>query len=789
MDRPDVERAVESKRADEHREPENGQPGSGLPGNGQPESGLAENGEAGVEGWFQSIQPRSWFQPKAAEQPDNGDAPVSGELPASNPAAPASNNLAPPAGTRAPSPGNPAPHAGNPAPHAGNPAPHAGNPGQPAGPRAPSTPAPGASNPAPPAGKPAPSTPAPGTGKPASKKSSRSVFGEVDSSRPDVLTDAETVVMAIMDKQAGGQRRVPTFVPVASPPDAANTPAPPVAAGPSSAALADAPTQLMSALRLDDRPVKTLSPAPSSQKPRGPLVRYTASLRQTWVSRGLLLGVLVLQAILSLHLRNTAFEDEALYLYAGHIELAHLLHHTALHGNFAASLSGAPVLYPVLAAALDNVGGLALVRALSLVEMLSITAMVYSIGRYLFNERAGLCAAGLFSVTESALFLGNFATYDATCLFLLASAAWIMVYTARSKWPLFLLAIPVAALAVAVKYAGLLWIPTVAILPPLVAWPDRLRRVWLYPLVFLAGVGGLLSAGLRLGGHTYVTVIQNTITDRAQGTTPVGTLLRDSLSWGGVVFALAVVGSVAYIWKVRTEDDEQIAPAAGLLGRAALGLVLTVTALLAPAYQAYLHTDISFQKHIGFGLFFAAPMAGFGLARLMGDYFRRPHIGVGLWSLALVLAMVQSNRLYQAWPSSTAFISAFATHLKPNAKYLVEAPEVPEYYLENRSDALPDQFTSTYSVPPLNGPANFTAAVKAGQFQVICFDGDVTPANDAALGKALAADHSYYLANKIFIGPSYGAGDYYEIWVKGSPPKSAKTAKPPTTKAGKTPKA
>ena len=108
MDRPDVERAVESKRADEHREPENGQPGSGLPGNGQPESGLAENGEAGVEGWFQSIQPRSWFQPKAAEQPDNGDAPVSGELPASNPAAPASNNLAPPAGTHAPSPGNPA---------------------------------------------------------------------------------------------------------------------------------------------------------------------------------------------------------------------------------------------------------------------------------------------------------------------------------------------------------------------------------------------------------------------------------------------------------------------------------------------------------------------------------------------------------------------------------------------------------------------------------------------------------------------------------------------------------
>ena len=69
---------------------------------------------------------------------------------------------------------------------------------------------------------------------------------------------------------------------------------------------------------------------------------------------------------------------------------------------------------------------------------------------------------------DDAGFLGNFATYDATCLFLLAFAAWIMVRTAAFRWPVFLLAALPAALAVGVKYAGLLFVPT----------SDGLRSAW-----------------------------------------------------------------------------------------------------------------------------------------------------------------------------------------------------------------------------------------------------------------------------------------------------------------------
>lgn len=177
------------------------------------------------------------------------------------------------------------------------------------------------------------------------------------------------------------------------------------------------------------------------------------SSRRTWISRACLLAILVMQAILSLRLQNTAFEDEGLYLYVGHLEIAHWLHGASLQGDYPSYLSGAPVLYPVLGAMADGVGGLAAARAVSLMEMLSATAMLYGLSRRLFNERVALCAALTFAVAAPTLFLGHFATYDASALFLLALATWIVVRTAEFRWPVYLLAAPVMTLAVATKYA------------------------------------------------------------------------------------------------------------------------------------------------------------------------------------------------------------------------------------------------------------------------------------------------------------------------------------------------
>jgi hypothetical protein len=120
-------------------------------------------------------------------------------------------------------------------------------------------------------------------------------------------------------------------------------------AGPHPDILIDAETVVFPKLSIPNEPispprapvVSLFSPAPAvSTAPTVPLrvvgaatkadQGYTSSKRRTTISRLALLGILCLQAVMSLRLQNTAFEDEALYLYAGHMELEHLLHGAAL---------------------------------------------------------------------------------------------------------------------------------------------------------------------------------------------------------------------------------------------------------------------------------------------------------------------------------------------------------------------------------------------------------------------------------------------------------------------------
>lgn len=505
----------------------------------------------------------------------------------------------------------------------------------------------------------------------------------------------------------------------------------------------------------------------SASQPPGP------SRRRTWLSRAILLVILGAQAALSLRMRNTAFEDEALYLYSGHIELSHWLHGAVFQGSgFDTYFSGAPVLYPVLAAAVAKVGGLTAARAVSLVAMLTTTALLYSMTRLLFNERSGLCAAALFSVTESTIFLGNLATFDAPTLCLLALASWIVVRTAPSRWPLYLLATPVAALAVAAKYAALLFVPTIMVLSAIAAWPYRDRWALIRPALFGVVEAGLLVGALRLAGPDYLHAIERTTMARAHGATPTMTLLRDSLLWGSLPIAVALFGAVAYARRPQTEPGEHIAPSGGPGRRLALGVVLAGTALLPPAYQMHLHTDVSLHKHIGFGLLFAAPIAGLGFARLVGDHFRRAQIGIAVWSISLVLGMVQADGLYRGWPDSRLFVYELALHLKPGAHYLVEADEVPIYYLMGNQNAQPSQFTSTYEITYtdqhgriLTGNAGFEAAVSEQYFQVIAYNYLSTPTEDGVLARTLEADSAYRLAAAIPETISRGRVIYY-VWVR-----------------------
>ncbi len=497
------------------------------------------------------------------------------------------------------------------------------------------------------------------------------------------------------------------------------------------------------------------------------------SRRRTWIGRGVLLSILLVQATLSLRLHNGAFEDEGMYLYAGHLELAHLLDGAPVPVSFASFFSGSPVLYPVLAAAVDAVFGLGGARALSLVFLLAATALLYALTRLLFNERAALCAAAAFAVSPSIVFMGHLATYDAMAVSLLALAAWIAVRT-RSRPTIVscVLTAPVMALAVAVKYASLLFLPTIVALAVIAALPYRrwsaMWRGLLLPVLTAAGLAGALV----LGGADAWAGVRFTTTARAAGTDQVLDLLWESVRWTGPLFAIAAVGASLYVWRDRMGEvpDLRETEWGGRWRRILLALLLCGTALLAPAYQLHLHTEVSLHKHIGYGLFFAAPLAGVGLSRVVGAHFRTPQLGILIWVALLMMGITFSRGIYATWPDPQRLVAALQPELAPGKRYLMENSAPTQYYLRNQTD--PRQWTSTYGIVYdagdgrfLSGPEGYLAALDAGYFDVIVLDGSRTPALDEELTAKLRLDPRYRLLAVVPYGPWTGTGSY-RIWVK-----------------------
>jgi hypothetical protein len=371
-----------------------------------------------------------------------------------------------------------------------------------------------------------------------------------------------------------------------------------------------------------------------------------------------LAGVLTVQAALSLRLiwSNTAFQDEALYLWTGHMEWAHWLHQAPL-APFQTWFSGAPVLYPPLAALADSLGGLAAARLLSLVLMAGVTCFLWATARRLVGGRAAWVATALFAILPGTAFLGALATYDAPALFLLTGATWIAVrashrpaHSARHVLPRLavscLLAGALLGVACAVKYATALFVPPVLILAVLTACRGSGRRGGVVCLVAtIAGLALPLAAGLALGGHLYWQGIMTTTLDRPAASSSPFTVLKLSYLWTGFIMVTAPFGFLA-----------------GRGARAADRWILAVLAaavFLVPIEQARIETTVSLHKHVVFGAWFASMAAGYLFARLSTIDKTRGWAAVAAIPIAactLLLTIPQDSALYiTGWPNVSAF--------------------------------------------------------------------------------------------------------------------------------------
>jgi hypothetical protein len=511
-------------------------------------------------------------------------------------------------------------------------------------------------------------------------------------------------------------------------------------------------------------PSVTPVPPPSVTPARLPGVapaRRERKIHRLAHTRGLpLLCVLALQAALSLRLAwsNTAFMDEALYLWAGHLEIAHLLYGSAIPA-FPSYFSGAPVIYPLAGAIADSYGGLALARLLSLAFMLGATALLYSATGWLFGRRAALGAALVFAVLGPVQVLGAFATFDAMCVFLLALSAWLVI-RARGELsePLLLAAALVMALADAAKYASALWNPVIIVLAVVTADAGGVFRSVLRGARLAAYVAAALAIALfRFGGQAYVQGVSFTTLLRQAGGTPASVLavLQDSFNWVGLVFVLAVIGvGISFTENART--------------RLLCG-TLTAAILLAPAEQARIHILTSLHKHVVFGAWFAAIVAGYALARAAETSTARGwRVFAAAAGIGAFLGIPQASALYSGWPSSSAMVADMAPVIaQARCPCLVTENSIVSYYLlrQTISDKLVGAFSFYHWDPAtgrvLHGIPAYQQAIASHYFRVVEVDPDENPAIYAPVTRALAAAGGWQLIDRI---PSGTRHRPFEIW-------------------------
>jgi hypothetical protein len=489
--------------------------------------------------------------------------------------------------------------------------------------------------------------------------------------------------------------------------------------------------------------------------------------------------VLAVQLILSLRLvrADTAFEDEATYLWAGHLEWAHWLHGEAIP-PFSSYFSGAPVIYPPLGALADSIGGLTAARILSLIFMLGATALLWGACSRLFGQRAAFFAAALFAVLAPTLHLGAFATYDALSVFLIALAAWLVIHAGTrpnaTRW--MVAAGVVLALANAAAYSCTLFDVAVILLAFLIGLPDLGPKVAATRcLTVFIVVAVLLTAGLLIGGSTYAHGVYSTTLGRVAGGASPLTVLKDAWVWTGVIVVAAACGVV--IACVRRE------------GRARIWLLVVffAAALLGPLEQAQVHTAASLNKHVGLGAWFAAIAAGYAVDRLIeaapAGSTRTVTCGACIVALALPvsLGITQSKAFSTDWPNSSNFVAIFGPMVAGSTGHLlVEDPEVAEYYLHAESQWM--RWSSTRNIVLPSGASSggpgaagvvgagnagtFAAKIASHYFSLVALNYIDTTSLDLKITADLKRSRHYCVAELAPYGmelPPVGEGDYV-IW-------------------------
>lgn len=471
-----------------------------------------------------------------------------------------------------------------------------------------------------------------------------------------------------------------------------------------------------------------------------------------WIKRVPLALVLAIQAFGSLRLRNTAFRDEGLYIWTGRRMFADWFHGAKLYDNPSSYFSGAPGIYPPIAALLDMVGGLTLARGFSLACMLIATVSIASFSTRLFSRRIGLAAALVFALAGPTQHLGNFATFDAMALALIASATALGVRAVQKQKFWYATAVGLMlTLAVATKYAALMFVP-IALGVIFLTAAHRLYAPRLALVSFGVFAITLTLVTVTVGGEAYLGFTRTTTERDSLSNASAVDVLLASVRYAGLWYGVAVAGLVAAFVRLR---------------RRWLPLLL-ILATFAPAiYQAFINETVSLDKHIDFGLVFAAPLIGIAIVQPRNVYLRLA--AAALLFVMAVAGAATSRQVFGEWSNTKALTDtlAYPFAAAPYIRTLGAPYEPIRYVFADRTeywqwDSTDPNISLRYQTPQgqdLRGVEAAKAGLANNYWQVVYFNASTT----AKELEPLLPKYGYKLTDTVVLTNNSG-DDVYHIW-------------------------
>ncbi len=511
--------------------------------------------------------------------------------------------------------------------------------------------------------------------------------------------------------------------------------------------------------------------------------------------------ILAAQVALTLRLIPTgiASHDESGYIYAGH-QLIHELWHGGGSPYYETYFSGGPVIYPVLAAMVDHLGGLVGVRLMSTLFMMTATVLSFATARRLFGYLSGIISAGLFAGLGLTQDLGAYATYDAMAIMLVAAAAYCAARSDDSNF--WLAVVPAVILAAnATKYATLLFDPIVISLAATQAgnWKAAAKRFFVLSL----STAALLTFCVFLAGRAYLKGILFTTLARPAGQQsimgatrePGGVITAETWDWVGIVLALGVA---ALIVAFCTRQNGR---------HSAVVTVLVVAGMLVTFEALRLHSDESMRKHDDYGAWFTCVAAGYSVAYLVQLVKVRYLycIGVALvlgglatsgahytalaastyeagynsevsWPPARLLPFFATLRPYLNYPGGRFLVGGVVEDQLPYADHITLpwSDYVNDVYLKypipGRGGDASGQVPGPACTSPgprctyLEGAAAYQAAIHAGWFALISLVGNHGIALDTVIRQAVEQTPGYVLLTSVAGAPTWIYAPAYRHW-------------------------